>query len=92
MPDQTELDALLTQTSWEKIKLDGRVSHTGRRMYLGSWGCWKGMGCDRIADFLKEQSEVSGMILNLGGSSVMVYGQKPDSSPGKWPSQIQGIP
>lgn len=83
VPDQTELDALLTQTSWEKIKLDGRVVtlEDGCTLDLGAVG--KGMGCDRIADFLKEQSEVSGMILNLGGSSVMVYGQKPDSSPWK---------
>lgn len=83
VPDQTELDALLTQTSWEKIKLDGRVVtlEDGCTLDLGAVG--KGMGCDRIADFLKEQSEVSGMILNLGGSSVMVYGQKLDSSPWK---------
>lgn len=83
VPDQTELDALLTQTSWEKIKLDGRgvTLEDGCTLDLGAVG--KGMGCDRIADFLKEQSEVSGMILNLGGSSVMVYGQKPDSSPWK---------
>ena len=83
VPDQTELDALLIQTGWEKIKLDGRgvTLEDGCTLDFGAVG--KGMGCDRIADFLKEQSEVSGMILNLGGSSVMVYGQKPDSSPWK---------
>lgn len=83
VPDQTELDALLTQTSWEKIKLDGRGAtlENGCTLDLGAVG--KGMGCDRIADFLKEQPEVSGMILNLGGSSVMVYGQKSDGSPWK---------
>ena len=33
-----------------------------------------------VSDFLKTQKDVSGMILNLGGSSVMVYGEKPDGS------------
>ena len=83
VPDQTELDTLLTQTGWKKIKLDGRkvTLEDGCTLDLGAVG--KGMGCDRIAEFLKEQSDVSGMILNLGGSSVMVYGQKPDDSPWK---------
>ena len=83
VPDQTELDTLLTQTGWEKIKLEGRkvTLEDGCTLDLGAVG--KGMGCDRIADFLKEQPDVSGMILNLGGSSVMVYGQKPDGSPWK---------
>ena len=30
--------------------------------------------------FLEKEKEVSGMILNLGGSSVMSYGSKPDGS------------
>ena len=28
-------------------------------------------------EFLKKEKDVSGMILNLGGSSVMAYGEKP---------------
>ena len=35
---------------------------------------------DVVSDFLKTQEDVSGMILNLGGSSVMAYGEKPDGS------------
>ena len=41
------------------------------------------MGCDQIMDYLQTQPDVFGMILNLGGSSVMTYGEKPDGSPWK---------
>lgn len=40
----------------------------------------KGIGCDAIKDILEQDKEVSGAIVNLGGSSVMSYGQKPDGS------------
>jgi thiamine biosynthesis lipoprotein len=50
----------------------------GATLDLGSVG--KGIGCDVISGFLKNQPEVSAMIVNLGGSSVMTYGQKPDGS------------
>ena len=41
----------------------------------------KGIGCDAVMEFLEGQEDVSGMLTNLGGSSVMVYGEKPDGSP-----------
>lgn len=45
------------------------------------WGAaGKGIGCDLVMDFLEQDKDVSGMILNLGGSSVMAYGEKPDQS------------
>ena len=50
----------------------------GCTLELGAVG--KGIGCDVIAEFLKEQKDVAGMILNLGGSSVMTYGEKPDGT------------
>ena len=59
----------------------------GCTLELGAVG--KGIGCDVIAEFLKEQKDVAGMILNLGGSSVMTYGESPMEQNGKLPSQIQ---
>mgnify|MGYP000222978286 CR=1 FL=1 len=41
----------------------------------------KGMGCDQIMDYLQTQPDVFGMILNLGGSSVMTYGEKATTVP-----------
>ena len=65
---------------YQKVSLDGdKVTlEKGATLDLGATG--KGIGCDVVSDFLKTQKDVSGMILNLGGSSVMAYGEKPDGS------------
>ena len=80
VPEQSEIDALLPEVGYGKIQLDGNqvTLLDGCTLDLGAVG--KGMGCDLIMDYLKTQSEVFGMILNLGGSSVMTYGEKPDGS------------
>ena len=83
VPDQKDLDALLKNVSYKNIVLDGNkvTLKNGATLDLGAAG--KGIGCDVTAAYLKEQKDVSGMILNLGGSSVMAYGKKPDGSPWK---------
>ena len=65
---------------YEKIQVDGNnvTLLDGCTLDLGAVG--KGMGCDLIMDYLQTQPDVVGMILNLGGSSVMTYGEKPDGS------------
>ena len=80
VPEQSELDELLKDVGYEKVSLDGdKVTlEKGATLDLGATG--KGIGCDVVADFLKTQTGVSGMILNLGGSSVMAYGEKTDGS------------
>ena len=83
VPDQSEIDTLLPEVGYEKIQMDGNTVTLldGCTLDLGAVG--KGMGCDLIMDYLRSQPDVSGMILNLGGSSVMTYGEKPDGSPWK---------
>ena len=83
VPDQSEIDTLLPEVGYEKIQMDGNnvTLLDGCTLDLGAVG--KGMGCDLIMDYLRSQPDVSGMILNLGGSSVMTYGEKPDGSPWK---------
>ncbi len=83
VPDQSEINALLPEVGYEKIRLDGSLVTLldGCTLDLGAVG--KGMGCDLIMDYLQTQPDVFGMILNLGGSSVMTYGEKPDGSPWK---------
>ena len=80
VPEQSELDELLKDVGYGKVSLDGdKVTlEKGATLDLGATG--KGIGCDVVSDFLKTQTDVSGMILNLGGSSVMAYGEKPDGS------------
>lgn len=83
VPDQKDLDDLLKNVNYKNIVLDGdKVTlKDGATLDLGAAG--KGIGCDVTAAYLKEQKDVTGMILNLGGSSVMAYGEKPDQSPWK---------
>ena len=80
VPDQSEIDTLLPEVGYEKIQVDGNnvTLLDGCTLDLGAVG--KGMGCDLIMDYLQTQPDVFGMILNLGGSSVMTYGEKPDGS------------
>lgn len=80
VPDQSEIDTLLPEVGYEKIQVDGNnvTLLDGCTLDLGAVG--KGMGCDLIMDYLQTQPDVLGMILNLGGSSVMTYGEKPDGS------------
>ena len=80
VPEQSELDKLLKNVDYKNIVLDGdKVTlKNGSTLDLGAVG--KGIGCDVTAAYLKEQKDVTGMILNLGGSSVMSYGSKPDGS------------
>lgn len=80
IPEQSELDALLKETGHEKLVLDGNkvTLKDGATLDLGAAG--KGIGCDLAMELLKKDKDVSGMILNLGGSSVMAYGEKPDKS------------
>ena len=68
VPEQSELDELLKDVGYGKASLDGdKVTlEKGATLDLGATG--KGIGCDVVSDFLKTQTDVSGMILNLGGS------------------------
>ena len=80
VPEKKELDSLMKKTGYQNIELDGRTVtlKNGATLDMGAVG--KGIGCDTAMAYLEEQQEVSGMLLNLGGSSVMAYGEKPDGS------------
>ena len=75
VPEQSELEALLKDVGYQNVTLDGNKVTLAEDTTLDLGATGKGVGCD--------QKEVEGMILNLGGSSVMAYGQKPDDSPWK---------
>ena len=80
IPRQSELDAFLQNVGYEKISLNGNevTMPQGVTLDLGAVG--KGIGCDSLNTYLQEHKEVTAAIVNLGGSSVMSYGNKPDGS------------
>ena len=83
VPEQSELDKFLKNVDYKNIVLDGDKVTLKNSSTLDLGAVGKGIGCDVTAAYLKEQKDVTGMILNLGGSSVMAYGEKPDQSPWK---------
>ncbi|MDO4337055.1 MAG: FAD:protein FMN transferase [Eubacteriales bacterium] len=80
VPADPELKSLMENVGYEKVSLSGNkvTLEEGCTLDLGAVG--KGIGCDAVADYLEQQPEISGMILNLGGSSVMTYGEKTDGT------------
>ena len=80
IPSDDELNSLLENVGYDKVTLDGNkvTMPEGVTLDLGAAG--KGIGCDAAKKILDADKNVSGMILNLGGSSVMSYGSKPDGS------------
>ena len=80
VPAEDDLKSLLADVGYDKVILNGNdvTMPEGVTLDLGAAG--KGIGCDAAKKILDAHKEVSGMILNLGGSSVMSYGSKPDGS------------
>lgn len=80
VPEQSELDELLADVGYEKVSLDENTVTLPENMTLDLGAVGKGIGCDVIAAEVSENEDVQAMILNLGGSSVYAYGEKPDGS------------
>lgn len=80
IPEETVLEELLAETGYEKISLEENYISLDKGCTLDLGGAGKGIGCEEAAEYLEKHPEVSGAILNLGGSSVLAYGQKPDGS------------
>lgn len=81
VPSGEAVKELCEASGWEKIALTGEsiCIPEGCSLNLGAEG--KGIGCDAVMEYLRETLEVEALMLNLGGSSVMAYGEKPDGSP-----------
>ncbi|UQZ35278.1 thiamine biosynthesis protein ApbE [Paenibacillus sp. PK3_47] len=83
VPDQGAIDAAKSLTNYKDIIIDDAaksVKLAKEGMILDMGGIGKGYAADRIADYLKEQGLDSAMI-NLGGSSIIALGNKPNGSP-----------
>ena len=80
IPSDDELNSLLENVGYDKVTLDGNKVTMPEEVTLDLGAAGKGIGCDAAKKILDADKNVSGMILNLGGSSVMSYGSKPDGS------------
>lgn len=79
VPPQDQLEDALRCTGYEKVVLsEGRIYlPEGMKLDLGAVG--KGIACDEIGAYLKEQEHIKGASIAVGGS-VITYGEKPDGS------------
>ncbi|KWX80181.1 thiamine biosynthesis protein ApbE [Paenibacillus riograndensis] len=83
VPPQAEIDKAKALTNYKDVIVDEAaktVKLAKEGMVLDMGGIGKGYAADRIADYLKEQGLDSAMI-NLGGSSIIALGNKPNGSP-----------
>lgn len=83
VPDQAAIDKAKSLVNYKDVIVDEAaktVKLAREGMVLDMGGIGKGYAADRIADYLKTQGLNSAMI-NLGGSSIIALGNKPNGSP-----------
>ena len=80
IPEEAEIKNVLKDSGYQKIFLDGNTVHMEEGCSLDLGAAGKGIGCDRILKELETKKDVTAALMNLGGSSVMTYGSKPDGS------------
>ncbi|MGN1086637.1 MAG: FAD:protein FMN transferase [Porcipelethomonas sp.] len=78
VPDETELSALLENTGYEKVKLDGNTVTIPEDMQIDMGAVAKGYTGDLITEVLKENG-VTSALLDLGGN-IQTIGTKPDGT------------
>ena len=80
IPEEAEIKNVLKDSGYQKIFLDGNTVHMEEGCSLDLGAAGKGIGCDLILKELETKKDVTAALMNLGGSSVMTYGSKPDGS------------
>lgn len=78
-PTREQIDQLLKNTGYEKVRLEGNKIYLPAQMKLDLGAVGKGIVCDRIGEYLQSQSVVDAAIITVGGS-VLTFGEKPDGS------------
>jgi thiamine biosynthesis lipoprotein len=87
IPDQEEIDRLLSETGYEQVVQDQNQIVLPEDVSLDFGSVGKGIGCDEIYNELKADPDVSGAVISVGGS-IVTYGQKDDGS--DWSVAIAG--
>ena len=79
IPTESEIQAALQDTGYEKISVeDGKVVLPEKfRLDMGAVG--KGIALDEIRKLLERKENVKGAVISVGGS-ILTYGSKPDGS------------
>jgi thiamine biosynthesis lipoprotein len=79
IPEKTQIENLLEHTGFEKVSLDDGIIQLPADFSLDLGAVGKGIACDRIGAYLKNQEGIQGAVISVGGS-VITYGSKPDGT------------
>jgi thiamine biosynthesis lipoprotein len=83
IPDPGEIAALVEDVGYTAINLDGNAVTLGKGVSIDLGAIGKGIGCDEIERYLSGRGDVRGALVNIGGSSVLTYGEKDTREPWK---------
>jgi thiamine biosynthesis lipoprotein len=83
IPADTDIKALLQNVGYDKIKLMGNTVEMEQNTSIDLGGIGKGIGCDEIEAYLDGKEDIKGLLVNIGGSSTLTYGEKDTGEPWK---------
>ena len=81
VPDEEDINASLESVNYSNITLAGNTVSLSNNAIIDLGAVGKGLGCDEIEKYLDNRGDISGMLVNLGGSSTLTYGQKDSGEP-----------
>jgi thiamine biosynthesis lipoprotein len=83
IPETGDIRKLLQNVGYANIKLDGDSVSITKDLSLDLGAIGKGVGCDEIVAYLDARNDVRGALINIGGSSILTYGEKDSKEPWK---------
>lgn len=80
VPSQEEINALLRSEGYKNVTCSNQKVQLVENTSIDLGAVGKGIGCDEAKELLKQQTEVTGAVISVGGS-ILTYGEKEDGSP-----------
>lgn len=80
VPTQEEIDALLRKNGYQNVTCNNQIVQLQENTSIDLGAVGKGIGCDESYLLLKQQKNVTGAVISVGGS-ILTYGSKEDGSP-----------
>lgn len=80
VPKQSEIEDALKEIDFRSISKDGtKVTTNTKKVQVDLGAVGKGIGADKMMEYLKGNDSIKGAVISVGGS-LCVYGQKDDGS------------
>ncbi|MDO4519141.1 MAG: FAD:protein FMN transferase [Eubacteriales bacterium] len=83
IPDEADLAEKMKNVNYKDVRIEGNKVYLKEGCTLDLGGIGKGIGSDLSRKIMDKDSDITGALINLGGSSVMSYREKTDHSPWK---------